>query len=99
MMLTNFVPVIKELNVAEAEYALLRVIMFFMPGFYPIIFFIVSLVNHLSETTLQRIHAFKNKYIKSFNAIVYHSNPNQKPIEAMKRVSRLVDLLTLVEVD
>lgn len=82
----NFIDVLKEMSLTDAEYVLLRTISFFMPE------------QSVSEAGLKKVNKFKLKYIDTFNAVVYQSNPEMAPIDIMLRVSQLISLLAVVEV-
>lgn len=98
-IIANYIEVVKELKITEAEFALLRVINQLMPSKVHLLSKpSIVLANSLSDDTLKVISAAKIKYVEAFNAVVYYSNPEMDPLEIMNRVSRLMDLLSVIEV-
>uniref|UniRef100_A0A914ENG6 NR LBD domain-containing protein n=1 Tax=Acrobeloides nanus TaxID=290746 RepID=A0A914ENG6_9BILA len=76
---------IKELKITEAEYALLHILIIFMP------------VLRLSEDGLNKIKVYKERYINVLNELVSSSYNNEQPHKIIKRIGQLMAILTAVE--
>uniref|UniRef100_A0A914D7P8 NR LBD domain-containing protein n=1 Tax=Acrobeloides nanus TaxID=290746 RepID=A0A914D7P8_9BILA len=85
VMMNEFIIPMKELQVTDAEYTLLRVICFLMP------------IPKLSQDGITKINAAKNKYIDAFTQVILAASPNMPMPAILQRVSRLMLLIPVVE--
>uniref|UniRef100_A0A1I7YMP6 Nuclear Hormone Receptor family n=1 Tax=Steinernema glaseri TaxID=37863 RepID=A0A1I7YMP6_9BILA len=85
LLMTDFVKPMKEMQTTEAEYALIRVLSFFIS------------VPRLSQRGRDIIASARNKYLNVLSDLVQKSNPTFGFSQVVERVGKLLMLIPVIE--
>uniref|UniRef100_A0A914DL90 Ecdysone receptor n=1 Tax=Acrobeloides nanus TaxID=290746 RepID=A0A914DL90_9BILA len=84
-LMTEYVVPMKEVNMTEAEYALLRVVSFFMTE------------ASLSSEGMSLVKKVRNKYLDNYSDLIRSTHPELSTIDIIKRMSKTMLILAAIE--